>query len=204
MKEKFARRSNRERTETTRAALVEAARALFIEKGYAETGTPEIVSRANVTRGALYHHFADKADLLRAVVAGEAHAVAEYIRRETEDIASDIAGLLSGAEAFFIAMSVPGRARLLLLEGPAELGRREMDRIDEASGRAELREGLFRVMTGSVGEEELDALAELISAAFDRAALAIADGKDIAPYRLAIRRLLSGLSNARQANQNLA
>jgi AcrR family transcriptional regulator len=204
MKEKFARRSNRERTETTRAALVEAARALFIEKGYAETGTPEIVSRANVTRGALYHHFADKADLLRAVVAGEAHAVAEHIRRETEDIASDIAGLLSGAEAFFIAMSVPGRARLLLLEGPAELGRREMDRIDEASGRAELREGLFRVMTGSVGEEELDALAELISAAFDRAALAIADGKDIAPYRLAIRRLLSGLSNARQANQNLA
>jgi AcrR family transcriptional regulator len=204
MKEKFARRSNRERTETTRAALVEAARALFIEKGYAETGTPEIVSRANVTRGALYHHFADKADLLRAVVAGEAHAVAEYIRRETEDIASDIAGLLSGAEAFFIAMSVPGRARLLLLEGPAELGRREMDRIDEASGRAELREGLFRVMTGSVGEEELDALAELISAAFDRAALAIADGKDIAPYRLAIRRLLSGMSNARQANQNLA
>jgi AcrR family transcriptional regulator len=196
MKDKSARRSNRERTATTRSALIEAARALFIEKGYAETGTPEIVTRANVTRGALYHHFADKADLLRAVVAGEAHAVADHIRRETEEVAGDIVGLLLGAEAFFAAMSVPGRARLLLLEGPAELGRREMDRLDEASGRAELREGLRRVMTGSVGEEELDALAELVSAAFDRAALAIADGKEVAPYKLAIRRLLSGLSGA--------
>jgi AcrR family transcriptional regulator len=196
MKDKSARRSNRERTATTRSALIEAARALFIEKGYAETGTPEIVTRANVTRGALYHHFADKADLLRAVVAGEAHAVADHIRRETEEVAGDIVGLLLGAEAFFAAMSVPGRARLLLLEGPAELGRREMDRLDEASGRAELREGLRRVMTGSVGEEELDALAELLSAAFDRAALAIADGKEVAPYQVAIRRLLSGLSGA--------
>jgi AcrR family transcriptional regulator len=196
MKDKSARRSNRERTATTRSALIKAARALFIEKGYAETGTPEIVTRANVTRGALYHHFADKADLLRAVVAGEAHAVADHIRRETEEVAGDIVGLLLGAEAFFAAMSVPGRARLLLLEGPAELGRREMDRLDEASGRAELREGLRRVMTGSVGEEELDALAELLSAAFDRAALAIADGKEVAPYQVAIRRLLSGLSGA--------
>ncbi|TWH24547.1 TetR/AcrR family transcriptional regulator, partial [Aminobacter sp. J15] len=99
-----ARRSNRERTEATRAALIAAARNLFIEKSYAETGTPEIVAAAGVTRGALYHHFADKQALFRAVVEAEAAAPAS-VRQ----------ALLDGADAFFRAMAVNGRTRLLLL-----------------------------------------------------------------------------------------
>ena len=64
-----AARTNRDRTERTRAALLQAARALFVAKGYADTSTPEIVAAAGITRGALYHHFDDKRALFRAVVA---------------------------------------------------------------------------------------------------------------------------------------
>jgi len=54
--------------EATRAALVDAAKRLFVDKGYHHTGTEEVVAEADVgTRGALYHHFADKQALFEAV-----------------------------------------------------------------------------------------------------------------------------------------
>ena len=65
------RRSNADRRAQTRQALLETARPLFAEKGFAATGTPEVVAQAGVTRGALYHHFADKAALFEAVIEAD-------------------------------------------------------------------------------------------------------------------------------------
>src|ERR1700760_4778334 len=56
-----------ERSQATRAALVETARTLFAERGYAGVGTEEIVRAAGGTRGALYHHFDGKLELFAAV-----------------------------------------------------------------------------------------------------------------------------------------
>src|SRR5215207_727766 len=63
-----SRRTQADRTAATRAALVAAARRLFAEHGYAEVGTERVAQAAGVTRGALYHQFADKADLFAAVL----------------------------------------------------------------------------------------------------------------------------------------
>jgi AcrR family transcriptional regulator len=62
------RRTQAQRRATTRRALLEAARSLFAERGYHGAAAEEIVRRAGLTRGALYHHFEDKKDLFRAVV----------------------------------------------------------------------------------------------------------------------------------------
>lgn len=195
MQQETRHRSNRERTETTRAALMSAARLLFTEKSYAETATPEIVSAAGVTRGALYHHFADKQDLFRAVVEQEAAAVAEEIERNAPTTLSAKEALTKGGEAFLAAMAVPGRTRLLLLDGPAVLGRVEMDAIDARHGARTLRVGLAIAMReGALRKLPLDALTALLSAAFDRAALAIEAGATPQDHAAVLAALIDGLA----------
>jgi len=194
MQQESSRRSNRERTEATRADLIAAARKLFTEKSYAETGTPEIVAAAGVTRGALYHHFSDKQALFRAVVEHEAQAVAEEIERASPETLSAREALLEGGEAFIAAMRAPGRTRLLLLDGPAVLGRTVMDEIDGRNGTRTLRAGLAIAMReGAMKKLPLDAVTGLLSAAFDRAALAIEAGGSPRDQATALAAIIDGL-----------
>lgn len=188
------RRTNRDRSDKTRAALVDAAREFFVAKGYAETATPEVVAAAGLTRGALYHHFEDKKALFRAVVEKEAGKVAATIEKSAGEGLAPREALLAGAAAYFDAMAVPGRVRLLLLDGPAVLGVTEMATIDAAHGGRTLEEGLAAAMTPRrLGDKAIKAMAFLLSAAFDRAALEIDAGAARADYAYAIDRLIDRL-----------
>jgi AcrR family transcriptional regulator len=199
MQETKSRRSNVERTETTRAALLAAGRRLFVEKGYAGTGTPELVAAAGVTRGALYHHFADKSALFRAVVEAESVFVAEAVEKAAPVGLSPLQALTMGGEAFLDAMLVPGRTRLLLVDGPAVLGRAEMDRIDEELGAARtLREGLAAAMRArAIARLPVEPLAAHLAAAFDRAALAIEAGASRSEHGAVLAALIGGLAATR-------
>jgi AcrR family transcriptional regulator len=195
MQRESGRRSNRDRTEATRADLIRAARKLFTEKSYAETGTPEIVAEAGVTRGALYHHFADKQALFAAVVEQEAAAVAAEIDEASPPSLSARDALIAGSDASLEAMRAPGRTRLLLLDGPAVLGRTAMDEIDNRHGNRSLREGLVAAMrVRAMTRLPAEALTALLAAAFDRAALAIEAGARAEDYRAVLIALMDGLS----------
>ncbi|NBJ09362.1 TetR/AcrR family transcriptional regulator [Microvirga arsenatis] len=192
------RRPNPERAEATRSALLAAARTLFVEKGYADTSTPEIVAAAKVTRGALYHHYADKADLFRAVIEREAKAVADEIEASASPDAPPGEALLRGSLAYLEAMSVPGRTRLLLVDGPAVLGPGALAALDEAHAARTLREGLEAALRPPRQEGAfIEALTALLSAAFDRAALAIEAGGDRAAYTAAMIGLVERVTASR-------
>lgn len=197
MQQESGRRSNRERTETTRAALVAAGRKLFVEKSYAETATPEIVAAAGVTRGALYHHFADKQALFRAVVEAEAGAVAAEIERRAPVSMPPLEALAKGGEAFVEAMARPGRTRLLLLDGPAVLGRAAMDEIDARHAARTLKEGLAAaIAAGAIRSLPLDALTAQLSAVFDRVALAVQAGGRPDDHKQVLAAIIGGLTAA--------
>ncbi len=189
------RKTQEERRTHTRRALIAAARRLFADKGYAGTGTPEIVAAAGVTRGALYHHFADKEALFAAVVEEEHLLMAMTINAATADSDEEpgpIRALISGGDAFLDAMQDPGRRQILLIDAPAVLGRAAVDAIDARHGLQTLVTGLRDAMeAGAMKKLPVEALARVFGAMFDRAALAAPE--ELADYRKAIKALIRGL-----------
>ena len=124
--------------------------------------------------------------------------MAARIEREAVGTADGLEALMDGAAAYFAAMAAPGRTRLLLLEGPAVLGPGEMARIDRETGGESLRRGLEAALDprGRKGIP-LETLTLLVSAAFDRAALAVAEGLPADEAKRAIRLILEGLTGAK-------
>jgi AcrR family transcriptional regulator len=170
-------RTQESRREGTRKALIAAARRLFVGRGYAASGTPELVAEAAVTRGALYHHFKDKSDLLMAVAADMAFEVAGAVAASAPPELPPLQALQAGSHAYFAAMTEGGRARVLLVDAPAVLSPAQLTLLSEAAGANELRDGLKACLRAG-RNVPLDELGSLLSAAFDRAARAVAEGED--------------------------
>ena len=188
-------RSQEERRASTRRQLLTAARTLFAEKGYAETSTPDIVKAAGVTRGALYHHFADKQALFAAVVEEEHALLALTIHQAAEageEEPGPIKALIRGGEGFLSAMQDEGRRRILIIDAPAVLGREAVDAIDARHGLQTLIEGVEAALAaGAIRDLPALPLAHLLNALFDRAALAPAD--QVEGYRKAMKAIIRGL-----------
>jgi AcrR family transcriptional regulator len=108
-------------SEATRAALLAKATALFARRGYAGTSLEDVASASQVTRGAVYHHFASKQALFEAVLdAQEVRATAEIMAAATAEDPWDAAML--ALNAFLDQCCDPTYGRLVWLEGPAALG----------------------------------------------------------------------------------
>jgi hypothetical protein len=129
------------------------------------------------------------------VVEQEAEAVATEIDRASPPSLFARDALVAGSDAYLAAMRLPGRTRLLLLDGPAVLGRAAMDAIDNRHGNRSLREGLVAAMREqSLIRLPADALTALLASAFDRAALAVEAGASAEDYRVVLMALIDGLA----------
>jgi AcrR family transcriptional regulator len=172
------------RREETRGALLAAARRLFGRKGYAETGTEEVVAAAKVTRGALYYHFEDKAALFSAVVDSVAADILAAIEKAAGAEQRKIDGLIAGCRAYLDACLAPAVRRIWVLDAPSVLGPQRLREIDERHALASLREGVGEVLaeTKATGLS-VDALTALLSGALDEAVLWLVRNDDDASRR---------------------
>jgi AcrR family transcriptional regulator len=159
----------------TREALVEAALQLFTKRGYAEVGTEEIVARAKVTRGALYHHFEDKRDLFRAVFERVEADLMERIGATMQDADDPYALMIGGMRAFLDACEEPAVKQISLTDAPAVLGWQEWRDIDNRHGLGLTRAALDgAVEAGVLRPIATEPMAHLLVAALSEAAFVIA------------------------------
>ncbi len=192
-----------ERAESTRNALVVAARRLFVERGYHGTSTEEIVALAGVgTRGALYHHFADKRALFVAVFEAVEEDLVVAAGASIEDKAP-LEMLRDGLLGFLDASLTPEVQRILLIDGPAVLGWQEWRAIEARYGLGGIEAMLeLAVAEGSLPPQPLRVLAHLLLATADEAAMYISNAEDPEAARDeavdALDRLLGGLSDSRE------
>ncbi len=189
------------RSEATRARLIAAGRALFAKRGYADVGTEQIVRRAQVTRGALYHHFDDKRDLFRAVhEALEAEGV-ERIAEALAGAATDdpVEAMKVAVRAFLDGVLDPGRARITLIDAPSVLGWAEWREIDARYGLGLASAALEAAMdAGRIERRPVGPLAGMLVAALGEAGIMVATADDPGAARIdveaALEALIDGLS----------
>jgi AcrR family transcriptional regulator len=191
-----ARRSQAARSATTREALIRAARPLFAEHGFAGVATETIVAAAGVTRGAMYHHFADKTELFAAVFEAVEIDVTE--RLATDFFASGetdpVAIMRLGAQAWLDICAEPDVQRIVLIEAPAVLGWIRWRAIGQAYGLGLVQGMLTGAMeAGRVPQQPVTPLAHVLMGALDEAALYIAQSTDPTQARLEMQAVLDRL-----------
>ncbi len=185
--------------EVTRSTLIAAARRLFVARGYFATGTEEIVRAARVTRGALYHHFANKEALFLAVF--EAVEDDLMAKAETAPAADSLTRLRSGLLGFLDASLTREVQQVLLLDGPAVLGWKQWRDVESRYGLGAIAALLTAATSeGTLRAQPVEPLANLLLAALHEAALYIANAPNKRRARdasvAAMETLLAGLTAA--------
>ncbi len=174
--------TQRVKSATTRAALIAAGRERFGKAGYHETGTHDLVALASVTRGALYHHFGDKKTLFEAVFQQTDEELNLKAHSTVAPLSGDTWAQLIVAIETYLRLRAESREaqRILLLDGPAVVGWERWRELQVGSLQG-MAQTLRMLMDQSlIAKGSPETLAQLILAAMNESALAIAHASDAA------------------------
>jgi AcrR family transcriptional regulator len=193
-------RTQQERSAATQGALISAARRLWGERGYTAVSTPEIARAAGVTRGAMYHQYANKTELFLAVLeAIETEVIERLIADVTAAQPSTPAETLHiTADAWLQIAVEPEIRQLMLLDAPSILGWAGFREVSQRYGLGMTEQLLSAAIeAGQLKAQPTRPLATIVLAALDEAAMIIANAADPARERqevhVVIHDLIDGL-----------
>jgi AcrR family transcriptional regulator len=171
-----------EQTKRTRRAILDRSRYLFATKGYAATGTEEIISELGITRGALYHQFGDKLGVFKAVIAEAYSEITDYVHAKVQPLDDNWTQLVVGCQAFLEIAQREDLRRLVLIEAPAVLAADTLVEFDRY-GFGLLHQSIqIAVTDGKLMVINAECFAHLVNGALNELAAWVAQSKD--PQRL--------------------
>ncbi len=178
--------------------MVRAARELFASRGYASVGTNEIVERAGVTRGAMYHHFPTKKDIFRAVYEETEKQLVEEFAARMSAIDDPWEALVTGVRGFLDISMDPELAQIGLIDGPSVLGWAEWREIGKRYALGLVTFGLQGAMdAGVLRQADVTQLAHLMIGSLGEAAMVLANAENPEATRRDVERtvmvMLEGL-----------
>jgi AcrR family transcriptional regulator len=164
---------------TTRGHLVEVARRLFAAHGYGGTSIEAVLKEADVSRGALYHHFESKDALFAAVLEAVEADVARAIAKAASRVVDPVDALRAGCDAWLKLARDPVVRQVALIDAPAVVGWQQWRAIDERYAFGLLKAGLQRAAAaGRLRPEHVELLAHMLLAALAEVALVVARAGD--------------------------
>ena len=185
-----------EYAEVTRAAIVEAAVSRFAADGYASTNIDSIAAVARVTKGAIYHHFSDKAALFEAAFVTMEERLLGNVLAAVSGVEDPWQALEAGADAFLDECLQPDFRRIALEEAPAALGWMRWKTAEEKYFLGLLMSALEALATaGVIAIPPSDLTARMLLAALNEAGLSVAAADDPRSQRALAKDLIDRLLN---------
>jgi AcrR family transcriptional regulator len=165
----------------TRTDILENARELFAQQGYAGTSAREISAAAGVTVGAMFHHFDSKLDLFQHVF----EALELEMDSQAKAASSPALGLgvlegfLAGVRTSLDFAERNDFHRIVFVEAPAVFGEQKWREVDSRLGLKTVMAGARALMAaGFIAEQPVKPIAVLLMGAMNAAGFAIARGEE--------------------------
>jgi AcrR family transcriptional regulator len=169
----------------TRHKLENVARKLFAKRGFADVSAEEIVAGAEVTRGALYHHYVGKEGLFEAVVDTLMQEVHAKLEKGAAGASNPMQAIERGIGVFLKICTEPNTQRILLIDAPAVLGWPKWRDMDAKYGFGLLKRALAGAMeAGLIRNQNVDVLTHILLGALCEAALVVARSHDRVKQRV--------------------
>jgi len=161
-----------ERRTNTRAHIITTAQKLFVQQGYGDTSTEGILAAAEISRGAMYHHFATKKDLFEAVFLATSDAAIQRAGRAAKSSTSPLKSLTNACLSWLKEVRKPDVATILIDQGPQVLGWKRARDLESDTSLGLVTSGLKAAMdAGEINVPSLELAARFLNAALTEAAL---------------------------------
>jgi AcrR family transcriptional regulator len=198
-------------SESTKRALVDVAERLFTENGYSGTSLDAIVAGADVTKGALYHHFSGKQAIFEAAFERVESRATAGIAEAAEGHRDPWEKAQAGLRAFLAAVQEPGYRQIVISDGPSVLGHERFREQEERSTYAIVDEVVRAVLTADgwdLDEDMLDTFTRIFFGAMSAAGGSVAVSEDpaaaAARVEVAIGVILTGLQRLLESSDGAA